>query len=69
MVDDSHATGFIGKNGRGTHEYCNVMGRVDIITSTLGKALGGAMGGFTSSSKEVIDILRQKSRPYLFSTH
>ena len=67
MVDDSHATGFIGKNGRGTHEYCNVMGRVDIITSTLGKALGGAMGGFTSSSKEVIDILRQKSRPYLFS--
>ena len=67
MVDDSHATGFIGKNGRGTHEYCNVMGRVDIITSTLGKALGGAMGGFTSSSNEVIDILRQKSRPYLFS--
>lgn len=67
MVDDSHATGFIGKHGRGTHEYCNVMGRVDIITSTLGKALGGAMGGFTSSTKEVIDILRQKSRPYLFS--
>ena len=67
MVDDSHATGFIGENGRGTHEYCNVMGRVDIITSTLGKALGGAMGGFTSSTKEVIDILRQKSRPYLFS--
>ena len=67
MVDDSHATGFIGANGRGTHEYCNVMGRVDIITSTLGKALGGAMGGFVSSKKEIIDILRQKSRPYLFS--
>ncbi len=67
MVDDSHATGFIGKNGRGTHEHCNVMGRVDIITSTLGKALGGAMGGFTSGKKEIIEILRQKSRPYLFS--
>lgn len=67
MVDDCHATGFIGKNGRGTHEYCDVVGRVDIITSTLGKALGGAMGGFTSGRKEIIDILRQKSRPYLFS--
>jgi len=67
MVDDSHATGFIGKRGKGTHEFCDVMGRVDIITSTLGKALGGAMGGFTSAKKEVIDILRQKSRPYLFS--
>ncbi len=67
MVDDSHATGFIGKKGRGTHEYHNVMGRVDIITSTLGKALGGAMGGFTSGKKEIIEMLRQKSRPYLFS--
>ena len=67
MVDDSHATGFIGKTGKGTHEYCDVMGRVDIITSTLGKALGGAMGGFTSAKKEVIEMLRQKSRPYLFS--
>ncbi len=67
MVDDSHATGFIGKTGRGTHEYNNVMGRVDIITSTLGKALGGAMGGFTSGKKEIIDMLRQRSRPYLFS--
>jgi glycine C-acetyltransferase len=67
MVDDSHASGFIGKTGRGTHEYNNVMGRVDIITSTLGKALGGAMGGFTSGKKEVIDMLRQRSRPYLFS--
>lgn len=67
MVDDSHATGFIGKTGRGTHEYNNVMGRVDIITSTLGKALGGAMGGFTSGKKEIIKILRQRSRPYLFS--
>ncbi|GAB4251962.1 MAG: glycine C-acetyltransferase [Vicingaceae bacterium] len=67
MVDDSHATGFIGKTGRGTHEHHNVMGRVDIITSTLGKALGGAMGGFTASKKEVIDMLRQRSRPYLFS--
>jgi glycine C-acetyltransferase len=67
MVDDSHATGFIGKTGRGTHEYHNVMGRVDIITSTLGKALGGAMGGFTTGKKEVIDMLRQRSRPYLFS--
>ena len=67
MVDDSHATGFIGKTGRGTHEYCGVMDRVDIITSTLGKALGGAMGGFTSGKKEIIDMLRQRSRPYLFS--
>jgi len=67
MVDDSHSTGFIGKTGRGTHEHCDVMGRVDIITSTLGKALGGAMGGFTSGKKEIIDMLRQRSRPYLFS--
>ena len=67
MVDDCHATGFIGENGRGTHEYCDVVGKVDIITSTLGKALGGAMGGFTSGRKEIIDMLRQKSRPYLFS--
>ena len=66
-VDDSHATGFIGKNGKGTIEYCNVINEVDIITSTLGKALGGASGGFTSSSKEIIDLLRQRSRPYLFS--
>ncbi|MCD8539786.1 MAG: glycine C-acetyltransferase [Leadbetterella sp.] len=67
MVDDSHATGFIGKTGRGTHEAGEVMGRVDIITSTLGKALGGALGGFTSGKKEIIDLLRQRSRPYLFS--
>lgn len=67
MVDDCHATGFIGENGRGTHEYCDVMGRVDIITGTLGKALGGASGGFTSGRKEVIQWLRQRSRPYLFS--
>jgi glycine C-acetyltransferase len=67
MVDDSHSTGFIGKTGRGTHEHCGVMGRVDIITGTLGKALGGAMGGFTSGKKEIIDLLRQRSRPYLFS--
>ena len=67
MVDDSHATGFIGKTGRGTHEAKDVMGRVDIITSTLGKALGGALGGFTSGKKEIIDMLRQRSRPYLFS--
>ncbi len=67
MVDDSHATGFIGKTGRGTHEANDVMSRVDIITSTLGKALGGAMGGFTSGKKEIIDMLRQRSRPYLFS--
>ncbi len=67
MVDDSHATGFVGKQGRGTHEYNNVMDRVDIITGTLGKALGGAMGGFTSGKKEIVEMLRQKSRPYLFS--
>ncbi len=67
MVDDSHATGFTGKTGRGTHERDGVMGRVDIITGTLGKALGGASGGFTSARKEIIDLLRQRSRPYLFS--
>ncbi|RAJ03836.1 2-amino-3-ketobutyrate coenzyme A ligase [Chitinophaga skermanii] len=67
MIDESHSTGFLGKTGRGTHEYRNVMGRIDIITGTLGKALGGASGGFTSGPKEVIDILRQRSRPYLFS--
>jgi glycine C-acetyltransferase len=67
MVDDSHSTGIVGKTGRGTHEHCDVMDRVDIITSTLGKALGGAMGGFTSGKKEIIDMLRQRSRPYLFS--
>lgn len=67
MVDDSHATGFIGKTGRGTHEANDVINRVDIITSTLGKALGGALGGFTSGKKEIIDMLRQRSRPYLFS--
>ena len=67
MVDDSHAVGFVGKNGRGTAEYCGVEGRVDIITGTLGKALGGASGGYTSGRKEIIDLLRQRSRPYLFS--
>jgi glycine C-acetyltransferase len=67
MVDDSHAAGFIGKTGRGTHEYRNVMDRVDIITGTLGKALGGALGGYTTGKKEIIDMLRQRSRPYLFS--
>jgi glycine C-acetyltransferase len=67
MVDDSHATGFMGKNGRGTHEHAGVMGRVDIITSTLGKALGGAAGGFTAARREIVDLLRQRSRPYLFS--
>ena len=67
MVDDSHAVGFIGKHGKGTHEYNNVMGKVDIITGTLGKALGGASGGYTSGRKEIIDLLRQRSRPYLFS--
>lgn len=67
MVDECHASGFIGKTGRGTMEYCNVMGRVDIITGTLGKSLGGAMGGFTTGKKEIIDLLRQRSRPYLFS--
>ena len=67
MVDECHATGFIGKTGRGTHELRNVMGRIDIITGTLGKALGGAMGGFTTGRKEIIEMLRQRSRPYLFS--
>lgn len=67
MIDECHASGFMGANGRGTHEHHDVMGRVDIITGTLGKALGGAMGGFTAARKEVIDMLRQKSRPYLFS--
>ncbi len=67
MVDDCHATGFVGENGKGSHEYCGVMGRVDILTGTLGKALGGASGGYTSGKKEVIDWLRQRSRPYLFS--
>jgi glycine C-acetyltransferase len=67
MVDECHATGFFGETGRGSIEYCNVMGRVDIITSTLGKALGGAMGGFTTGRKEIIELLRQRSRPYLFS--
>lgn len=67
MVDDSHAVGFVGKAGRGTHEYCDVMGRIDIITGTLGKALGGASGGYTAAKAEVIEWLRQRSRPYLFS--
>jgi glycine C-acetyltransferase len=67
MVDDSHAVGFVGKNGRGTPELCGVEGRIDIITGTLGKALGGASGGYTSGHKEIIDMLRQRSRPYLFS--
>ncbi|MEW9798046.1 glycine C-acetyltransferase [Alteromonas sp. CYL-A6] len=67
MVDDCHATGFLGEHGRGSHEYCGVMGRVDIITGTLGKALGGASGGYTSGKKEVVEWLRQRSRPYLFS--
>ncbi|WP_370548042.1 glycine C-acetyltransferase [Edwardsiella tarda] len=67
MVDDSHAVGFVGSHGRGTHEYCGVMGRVDIITGTLGKALGGASGGYTAARKEVVEWLRQRSRPYLFS--
>jgi glycine C-acetyltransferase len=67
MVDDSHAVGFMGKQGRGTHEYHGVMNRVDMITGTLGKALGGASGGYTSGRKEIIDLLRQRSRPYLFS--
>ena len=67
MVVDSHAVGFMGKTGRGTHEYHNVMGRVDILTGTLGKALGGASGGYTSGRKEIIELLRQRSRPYLFS--
>jgi glycine C-acetyltransferase len=67
MVDDSHATGFFGKTGRGSVEYNDVLGEIDIITSTLGKAMGGASGGFTASKKEIIDMLRQRSRPYLFS--
>lgn len=67
MVDDCHATGFIGKTGRGTHEFCDVMDKVDIITGTYGKALGGASGGFTAARKEIVDLLRQRSRPYLFS--
>src|SRR5881397_278893 len=67
MIDDAHATGFLGKTGRGTHEYRGVMGKIDIITGTLGKALGGAIGGFTSGRKAIIDLLRQRSRPYLFS--
>ena len=67
MVDDSHAVGFMGKTGRGTHEYCGVMGRVDIITGTLGKALGGASGGYVSAGREIVELLRQRSRPYLFS--
>lgn len=67
MVDDSHAVGFMGTNGRGTHEHCQVMDRVDIITGTFGKAMGGASGGFTSARKEIVDLLRQRSRPYLFS--
>jgi glycine C-acetyltransferase len=67
MIDDAHATGFLGKTGRGTHEYRGVMGRIDIITGTLGKALGGASGGFTSGRKEIVNLLRQRSRPYLFS--
>jgi glycine C-acetyltransferase len=67
MVDDCHSSGFLGKTGRGTAEHCGVFGKIDIITGTLGKALGGAMGGFTSGKKEIIDLLRQRSRPYLFS--
>ena len=67
MVDDSHAVGFVGSNGRGSPEHCGVEGRVDIITGTLGKALGGASGGYTSGKREVVDWLRQRSRPYLFS--
>jgi glycine C-acetyltransferase len=67
MIDECHASGFMGTTGRGTHEHCNVMGRIDIITGTLGKALGGAMGGFTAARKEIVALLRQRSRPYLFS--
>ena len=67
MVDDCHATGFLGENGKGSHEYCDVMGRIDILTGTLGKALGGASGGYTSGKKQVVEWLRQRSRPYLFS--
>src|SRR5205807_9409337 len=67
MIDDAHATGFLGKTGRGTHEFRGVIGRIDIITGTLGKALGGASGGFTSARKHIVELLRQRSRPYLFS--
>jgi len=67
MVDDSHSVGFMGKHGKGTHEHCGVVGRVDIITGTFGKALGGASGGYTSGRKEIVELLRQRSRPYLFS--
>src|SRR5437660_12373066 len=67
MIDDAHATGFREKTGRGTHEYRGVMGQIDIITGTLGKALGGASGGFTSARKHIVELLRQRSRPYLFS--
>lgn len=67
MIDECHSTGFLGKTGRGTHEYRDVMGRVDIITGTYGKALGGASGGFTAARKEIVEMLRQRSRPYLFS--
>ena len=66
-IDECHSTGFMGKNGRGTHEFRNVMGRIDIITGTYGKALGGASGGFTAARKEIVEMLRQRSRPYLFS--
>ena len=67
MIDECHSSGFLGKTGRGTHEHCGVMGKIEIITGTLGKALGGASGGFTSGKKEIIEMLRQRSRPYLFS--
>src|SRR6202042_1246273 len=67
MVDDSHAVGFVGEKGRGTPELCGVEGRIDILTGTLGKALGGASGGYTSGRKEIVELLRQRSRPYLFS--
>jgi glycine C-acetyltransferase len=67
MVDDSHASGFVGENGRGTPEHCGVEGRIDVMTSTFGKALGGASGGFTTGHKEIVELLRQRSRPYLFS--
>ena len=67
MIDECHSTGFLGKTGRGSHEYCGVMGRIDIITGTFGKALGGASGGFTTGRKEIVEMLRQRSRPYLFS--
>jgi glycine C-acetyltransferase len=67
MVDDSHAVGFMGRRGRGTHEYNNVLGRIDVLTGTMGKALGGASGGYVSGQKEIVELLRQRSRPYLFS--